>query len=59
MQYAAGDCRAGGAERRELQPTGEPAGARGEPADPGARQCETGKMQHPPSVPGEDRPGSE
>lgn len=59
MQYAAGDCRAGGAEGRKLQPTREPAGARGEPADVGARQCETGKMQHPPSVPGEDRAGAE
>lgn len=59
MQYAAGDCRAGGAERRKLQPAGEPAGAPGGPADDGARQRETGEMQHPPSVPGEDRAGPE
>lgn len=59
MQYAAGDCRAGGTERRKLQSAGEPAGAPGEPADAGARQCEAGKMQHPASVPGEDRAGSE
>lgn len=59
MQHAAGDRWAGGAERRKLQPVGEPAGPRREPAGAGAQQREAGKMQHHPSIPGEDRAGAE
>lgn len=59
MQHAAGDRRAGGTERRELQSAGEPAGAQGEPAHVRERQRGAGEVRHHPPITGEDRAGAE
>ena len=59
VQHAAGDRRAGGAERREPGPAGEPAGAAGESADVRERQRGAGEERHRPPVTGEDRAGAE
>lgn len=59
VQHAAGDRRAGSTERREPQSAGDPAGARGEPADVGERQRGAGEVWHHPPVAGEYRARAE
>lgn len=53
MQHSAGDRRAGGAQRREPQSAGEPAGGGRE------RQRGAGEERHRPPITGEDRAGAE
>lgn len=59
MQHAAGDLRVGGAARREPQPAGESAAARGESTGVGEQQRGPGEMWHHPPVSGQDRAGAQ